>query len=97
MKRLAEEGMTMIVVTHEMSFARRVADQVVVFESGAVIEAGPRRRFRCAAGAAHARVPEPSRLERASSPVQHRPALLHRRKRGILSPGIWPDKANREE
>jgi polar amino acid transport system ATP-binding protein len=41
MKRLAEEGMTMIVVTHEMSFARRVADRVVVFERGAVIEQGP--------------------------------------------------------
>ena len=41
MKRLAEEGMTMIVVTHEMSFARRVADRVVVFESGAIIEQGP--------------------------------------------------------
>jgi polar amino acid transport system ATP-binding protein len=41
MKRLAEEGMTMIVVTHEMSFARRVADRVVVFENGAVIEQGP--------------------------------------------------------
>jgi polar amino acid transport system ATP-binding protein len=41
MKRLAEEGMTMIVVTHEMSFARRVADKVVVFERGAIIEQGP--------------------------------------------------------
>jgi polar amino acid transport system ATP-binding protein len=41
MKRLAEEGMTMIVVTHEMSFARRVADHVVVFERGAIIEQGP--------------------------------------------------------
>jgi polar amino acid transport system ATP-binding protein len=41
MKRLAEEGMTMIVVTHEMSFARRVADHVVVFERGVVIEQGP--------------------------------------------------------
>ncbi|MDI1344054.1 MAG: amino acid ABC transporter ATP-binding protein [Pseudolabrys sp.] len=41
MKRLAEEGMTMIVVTHEMSFARRVADRVVVFENGAIIEQGP--------------------------------------------------------
>ncbi len=41
MKRLAEEGMTMIVVTHEMTFARRVADWVVVFERGAVIEQGP--------------------------------------------------------
>jgi len=41
MKRLAEEGMTMVVVTHEMTFARRVADRVVVFERGAVIEQGP--------------------------------------------------------
>jgi polar amino acid transport system ATP-binding protein len=41
MKRLAEEGMTMIVVTHEMTFARRVADWVVVFDHGAIIEQGP--------------------------------------------------------
>jgi polar amino acid transport system ATP-binding protein len=41
MNRLAEEGMTMIVVTHEMTFARRVGDWVVVFERGAIIEQGP--------------------------------------------------------
>jgi polar amino acid transport system ATP-binding protein len=41
MKRLADEGMTMIVVTHEMTFARRVADWVVVFERGAIVEQGP--------------------------------------------------------
>jgi polar amino acid transport system ATP-binding protein len=41
MQRLAEEGMTMIVVTHEMSFARRVAHRVVVFERGAIVEQGP--------------------------------------------------------
>jgi polar amino acid transport system ATP-binding protein len=41
MKGLAEEGMTMVVVTHEMSFARRVADRVVVFEKGRIIEEGP--------------------------------------------------------
>ena len=40
MKRLAEEGMTMIVVTHEMTFARRVADWVVVFERGLILEQG---------------------------------------------------------
>jgi polar amino acid transport system ATP-binding protein len=40
MKQLAEEGMTMIVVTHEMDFARRVADWVVVFDDGKVIEEG---------------------------------------------------------
>jgi polar amino acid transport system ATP-binding protein len=41
MKQLAEEGMTMVVVTHEMDFARRVADWVVVFDRGTVIEQGP--------------------------------------------------------
>ena len=41
MKRLAEEGMTMVVVTHEMSFARRVANWVVVFDHGKVVEQGP--------------------------------------------------------
>ena len=41
MQRLAEEGMTMVVVTHEMAFARRVADWVVVFDHGKVVEQGP--------------------------------------------------------
>lgn len=41
MKGLADEGMTMVVVTHEMDFARRVADRVVVFDHGKVIEVGP--------------------------------------------------------
>ena len=45
MKRLAEEGMTMVVVTHEMDFARRVADWVVVFDEGTVIEQGPPRQI----------------------------------------------------
>ncbi len=46
MKRLADEGMTMIVVTHEMTFARRVADRVVVFERGGVLlEQGPPRQI----------------------------------------------------
>jgi len=41
MKALADEGMTMVVVTHEMTFARRVADRVAVFDGGRIIEAGP--------------------------------------------------------
>jgi polar amino acid transport system ATP-binding protein len=41
MKRLADDGMTMLVVTHEMTFARRVADWVVVFDHGRVVEEGP--------------------------------------------------------
>ena len=46
MKRLADEGMTMVVVTHEMDFAKRVADRVVVFDRGRVIEQGtPKQIF----------------------------------------------------
>jgi len=41
MKRLAGEGMTMVVVTHEMAFARNVANWVVVFDHGKVVEQGP--------------------------------------------------------
>ncbi|WP_061238356.1 amino acid ABC transporter ATP-binding protein [Ectopseudomonas composti] len=41
MKELAEEGMTMVVVTHEMGFAREVADRVVVLHQGELIEEGP--------------------------------------------------------
>lgn len=41
MKELAEEGMTMVVVTHEMGFAREVADRVVVLDQGDLIEQGP--------------------------------------------------------
>src|SRR6266852_5550538 len=45
MKKLADEGMTMVVVTHEMSFARRVSDWVAVFDVGCVIEQGPPRQI----------------------------------------------------
>ncbi|MFT7838586.1 amino acid ABC transporter ATP-binding protein [Saccharothrix sp. BKS2] len=41
MTDLARDGMTMVVVTHEIGFARQVADQVVFLVDGAVVEAGP--------------------------------------------------------
>ncbi|WP_077327262.1 amino acid ABC transporter ATP-binding protein [Virgibacillus siamensis] len=41
MKELAEDGMTMVVVTHEMGFAREVGDWVVYMHDGKVVEAGP--------------------------------------------------------
>jgi polar amino acid transport system ATP-binding protein len=40
MKQLADEGMTMMVVTHEMGFAREVADRVMFFDAGSVLEEG---------------------------------------------------------
>ncbi|WP_433184425.1 amino acid ABC transporter ATP-binding protein [Actinoallomurus sp. CA-150999] len=41
MRKLALEGMTMLVVTHEMSFAREVADRVVFMDGGVIVEEGP--------------------------------------------------------
>ncbi len=40
MKGLAQEGMTMVVVTHEMRFAREVADEVIFFDQGIIVERG---------------------------------------------------------
>jgi polar amino acid transport system ATP-binding protein len=45
MKTLAAEGMTMLIVTHEMTFAREVADTVVVMDHGSIIESGPPSRI----------------------------------------------------
>jgi polar amino acid transport system ATP-binding protein len=44
MRLLAQEGMTMMVVTHEMSFAREVADRVVFMDEGVILEEGPPER-----------------------------------------------------
>ena len=41
MRALADEGMTMLVVTHEMGFAREVADRVLFLDRGAILEEGP--------------------------------------------------------
>lgn len=41
MKDLAKEGMTMVVVTHEMGFAREAADRIIVMDNGSIIEQGP--------------------------------------------------------
>lgn len=45
MKKLADEGTTMVVVTHEMNFARNVASRVVFMEEGLVVEEGPSKSF----------------------------------------------------
>jgi polar amino acid transport system ATP-binding protein len=45
MKTLAKEGMTMVVVTHEMGFAREVANRVVFMDAGAVVETGTPEHF----------------------------------------------------
>ena len=40
MRDLAEQGMTMVIVTHEMRFAQRVADRIIVMDKGSIIESG---------------------------------------------------------
>ena len=42
---LAEEGMTMVVVTHEMGFARKVADRMVFMDEGSIVETGNPKQF----------------------------------------------------
>jgi polar amino acid transport system ATP-binding protein len=45
MKTLAKEGMTMVVVTHEMGFAREVSDRVVFMDEGQIVEEGTAEHF----------------------------------------------------
>jgi general L-amino acid transport system ATP-binding protein len=45
MKELAQSGMTMLVVSHEMGFAREVADRIVFFDEGRIVEAGTPEHF----------------------------------------------------
>jgi ABC-type polar amino acid transport system ATPase subunit len=52
---LAGEGMTMIVVTHEMGFARKVADRVVFMDGGSIVEDSPTEAFFAAPSTERAR------------------------------------------
>src|SRR4029453_5533486 len=45
-KELAEEGSTMVIVTHELAFARQVADEVIFMDGGVVVERGPAAEVR---------------------------------------------------
>ena len=55
MRQLAEEGQTLLVVTHEMGFARTVSNRVIFMEDGVVVETGPSRDFFRNPGEARAR------------------------------------------
>ena len=45
MKELAKSGMTMVIVTHEMNFAREVADRILFMEDGVIMEDAPPEEF----------------------------------------------------
>ena len=58
MRGLAKLGMTMLVVTHEMGFAREVANQVIFMDEGVIVEQGtPEQVIRKPEGGAHQAVP----------------------------------------
>jgi polar amino acid transport system ATP-binding protein len=84
MRALADEGMTMLVVTHEMAFAREVADRVVFMDQGVIVEQGPpdlvignpqeertRLFLRRVLDPTHARVGEVSDLEDRQAALPH--------------------------
>lgn len=64
MKDLAHSGITMIVVTHEMQFAREIADRVVFIDGGAILEHGPGAVFPLAAA-----FPRPSLSAKGTRPA----------------------------
>ena len=69
MKDLARGGMTMIVVTHEMGFAREVADRVVFMADGQIVEVGtPEHFFTDPTRGAHEAVPLPDPLTPPNMP-----------------------------
>ncbi|WP_433318605.1 amino acid ABC transporter ATP-binding protein [Micromonospora sp. CA-269861] len=75
MRKLAEDGMTMMVVTHEMAFARDVADRVVFMDGGVVVEQGPPQEVLGApkherTRAFLARVLDPTRVAQLGQPDQ---------------------------
>ena len=77
MKSLAAEGMTMLIVTHEMGFAAHVADRIAFIDDGRIIDEGPPRRvFHESRGAARAAVPadlsRPQQLLREGAPPRMR-------------------------
>ena len=47
MRKLADEGNTMLIVTHEMEFAKEVADRVVFMDKGVIVEEGHRIKSTC--------------------------------------------------
>ena len=73
MRSLADEGMTMVVVTHEMGFAREVADRVLFLDGGVIVEQGRARDVLIEpAASAHAGFPAPRAAPDLSPPWPNR-------------------------
>ena len=79
MKALADDGMTMVIVTHEMGFARQVADRVLFMDQGVIAEEGPPDRVFGA--------PQNPRLRDFLSKVLTTPAATDPKKSGAKGSG----------
>ena len=72
MRKLADDGMTMVVVTHEMGFARDVADRVLFIDGGVIVEQGPAKSApQPAAACAHAGLFAPRAASALSLPTMN--------------------------
>ena len=86
MKELAKGGMTMIVVTHEMGFARDVADRVVFMDEGVVAEQGtPEEVFDNPQERAHEGLPRPHHVGATLVHVSDTPRRVSPARRGVSS------------
>ena len=95
MRDLAREGMTMLVVTHEMQFAREVGDRVIFMDAGNIVEEGlPRRRARQPAAGAHAALPA-TNPARSYSGGAHRRRRRNGMKRFLIAPPLWRSRQER--
>lgn len=86
MKDLAASGMTMAVVTHEMGFARDVADRVVFFDLGVIVESGPPSQLISTRSTSATRV----FLRAVRVPTVRRSRRAHRRRIRPYLPGARP-------
>ena len=83
MRKLAEDGMTMVVVTHEMGFAKEVGDRVLFMEDGVVVEQNTPKEFFAAPQSERARsflakvLGDNSFLDRSRNGFTYRSALFH--------------------
>ena len=91
MRQLAADGMTMVVVTHEMGFAREVADRVVMMDDGLIIEEAPPQQFFTAPD----KPANAGRLSTPSSGTRHGEIDAHHRCRNDHAPaaGCWARSA----
>ena len=87
-KGIAETGITMIVVTHEIAFAKEVASRVIYMQDGVIVEQGPPSEILV-----HQRIPAPS-ASSAGLPTQTRDPKHIDMKQDAPQPDMWSRQAD---